>query len=397
MNDIPGLRLAPARMIALVGQRGRPLDSVSPKSTPAERHAAGSSGPRVLAAKPPELKGPTITDVDTTRAMPTRVARFTSNHSEPTADADDAPEREISFGDFLDVINPLQHIPIVGTIYRAITGDEISPPASIFGGFLFGGPLGFVLAIANAIFEEASGQDLGETALAALLGDDTAADVQTAQTPNANSTTAPLEVATPTQDSQALAAATTTGPTARKADSYSGASESLTDRPALAAFVRDLRETGQLARAAPQSSDLARAEFSGAPALREAGGLQTAALPANRAAGQAAAHGSPSSAMENLPGITQTRADAASQKVPRNIQSLSEPKSGPPRDNLGVLVAIQARAPDAHLVDPRTTGATLPVSIFAARMFDALDKYRAMAREGERNGKDRASVLDTQL
>ncbi|MCH7891261.1 MAG: hypothetical protein IH921_07140, partial [Gemmatimonadetes bacterium] len=167
MNDIPGLRLAPTRMIALVGQRGGQLDSVSPKSTPAERHAAGWSDPRVLAAKPLELKERTITNAETTPAMQTRVARFTSNHSERMGDAYDAPERELSFGDFLDVINPLQHIPIVGTIYRAITGDEISPAARIFGGFLFGGPLGFVTAIANAIFEEASGQDLGETVLAA--------------------------------------------------------------------------------------------------------------------------------------------------------------------------------------------------------------------------------------
>ena len=119
MNDIPGLRLAPMRMIALVGHRGGQLDSVSPKSTPAERHAAGSSGPRVLAAKPLELEAREMTNADTTPAVQTRVARFTSSHSERMGDAEDAPEREFSFGDFLDIINPLQHIPIIGTIYRA--------------------------------------------------------------------------------------------------------------------------------------------------------------------------------------------------------------------------------------------------------------------------------------
>ena len=30
-----------------------------------------------------------------------------------------------TLGDFLDIINPLQHIPVVSTVYRAITGDKI--------------------------------------------------------------------------------------------------------------------------------------------------------------------------------------------------------------------------------------------------------------------------------
>src|SRR3546814_6236130 len=46
---------------------------------------------------------------------------------------------DLTFGDFLDIINPLQHIPLVSTLYRAITGDEISPHARILGATLFGG------------------------------------------------------------------------------------------------------------------------------------------------------------------------------------------------------------------------------------------------------------------
>ncbi len=108
MNDIPGLRLAPMRMVALVGQRGRQFDSVSPNSTPADRHAAGSPDMRVFAAKPLELKERTITSADTTPAVQARVARFVSSHTERMGTADEAPEREFSFGEFLDIINPLQ-------------------------------------------------------------------------------------------------------------------------------------------------------------------------------------------------------------------------------------------------------------------------------------------------
>ncbi len=65
-----------------------------------------------------------------------------------------------SFGDFLDLINPLQHIPIVGTLYRAATGDDISMGSSILGGGLFGGILGAGAAVVNAVIKEATGGEI---------------------------------------------------------------------------------------------------------------------------------------------------------------------------------------------------------------------------------------------
>ena len=56
----------------------------------------------------------------------------------PFANQSDTP----SFWDVLDMINPLQHIPGVSTIYRAITGDEIAPLPRVVGDMLFGGPMG---------------------------------------------------------------------------------------------------------------------------------------------------------------------------------------------------------------------------------------------------------------
>ena len=35
-------------------------------------------------------------------------------------------EDGFSFGDILDFLNPLQNLPVVGSLYRAVTGDEIS-------------------------------------------------------------------------------------------------------------------------------------------------------------------------------------------------------------------------------------------------------------------------------
>lgn len=78
-------------------------------------------------------------------------------------------EKGMSFGDILDIVNPLQHIPVVSTIYRMVTGDEISMGARMAGGALFGGPLGLLSAGVVAGFEEASGGTV-EQHVASLFG-----------------------------------------------------------------------------------------------------------------------------------------------------------------------------------------------------------------------------------
>lgn len=84
-------------------------------------------------------------------------------------------------GGLLDVINPLQHLPVISTLYRHLTGDEISPMARIAGDTLYGGPIGAAMGIANVMVEKSTGQDIGENMLAMVTGDD-------APTPNAENT-----------------------------------------------------------------------------------------------------------------------------------------------------------------------------------------------------------------
>ena len=59
-----------------------------------------------------------------------------------------------NFRDVLDLINPLQHIPVIGNIYRKLTGDQAAPVIRIAGGALFGGPLGAAFAAANVVFKQ---------------------------------------------------------------------------------------------------------------------------------------------------------------------------------------------------------------------------------------------------
>ena len=74
----------------------------------------------------------------------------------------------LTFGDIIDIINPLQHIPIVSTIYRAITGDDIAAAPKVAGGALFGGVIGLVVSIIDTAIEQITGQDTGEHLLALL-------------------------------------------------------------------------------------------------------------------------------------------------------------------------------------------------------------------------------------
>ncbi len=116
------------------------------------------------------------------RVLPAQVA-YASTSADPVADKEFMPfgDDGLTFLDFLDIINPLQHIPIVSTIYRYLTGDELSPASRIAGGALYGGIIGAAVSVANVIVEYASGKDMGEHVLS-LFVDDKAAETLTAGT-----------------------------------------------------------------------------------------------------------------------------------------------------------------------------------------------------------------------
>ena len=88
-------------------------------------------------------------------------------------DADLAGKDGFTFGDIIDAINPLHHIPVVNTLYRSITGDDIDGGARMVGGALYGGIYGLVASTVDWIIEQETGQDTGEHVMTALgFGDD---------------------------------------------------------------------------------------------------------------------------------------------------------------------------------------------------------------------------------
>src|SRR5438105_9949046 len=60
-------------------------------------------------------------------------------------------DEEFGFGDILDMVNPLQHIPIVNRIYRHITGDHIKPVSQVVGDSIYGGPIGGMASLTNVV------------------------------------------------------------------------------------------------------------------------------------------------------------------------------------------------------------------------------------------------------
>lgn len=88
-------------------------------------------------------------------------------------------KEEPSFFDFiLDTINPLQHIPFINTAYREITGDEMTGGSRVFGGLLFGGPIGAAIGLVSSVFEEATGKAPDKMLVDAIFDENSTEDAE---------------------------------------------------------------------------------------------------------------------------------------------------------------------------------------------------------------------------
>ena len=110
------------------------------------------------------IKSPqqTSTPIARITSMPNNIWQKLENAPEGEADpmstakedvAIDVKATFLDFKDVLDVINPLQHIPIVSTIYRNVSGDTIDDIPKFLGSALFSGPAGLISALGTTIIE----------------------------------------------------------------------------------------------------------------------------------------------------------------------------------------------------------------------------------------------------
>jgi hypothetical protein len=109
--------------------------------------------------------------------------------STATATADKSGNQDEGFfHHLLDVVNPLQHLPVIGTIYRAITGEHIGAVEQIAGDTLYGGLWGAVSSVAEVAFQGITGKSVEDTVLSWFKSDSntqvakiTAPNIQVAQ------------------------------------------------------------------------------------------------------------------------------------------------------------------------------------------------------------------------
>jgi hypothetical protein len=100
-----------------------------------------------------------------------------------------APAAGLSFHALLSELNPLQYIPVVGTIYRAVTGDTVPEQVRMAGSLvvsgLVSGPIGVATSVAALAVEKVTGIDPEQ------IGRDVLADIGIGRAPKA---TAPASV-----------------------------------------------------------------------------------------------------------------------------------------------------------------------------------------------------------
>ncbi|ARJ66001.1 hypothetical protein WV31_10220 [Magnetospirillum sp. ME-1] len=106
--------------------------------------------------------------------------------AEPSAEAAKAPveegpppvfigkDGEPSLWDLFDVINPLQHIPLLGSVYRELSGDRIGVVAKMGGDTLYWGIPGLIFSAVDIAFGQIAGKEPGRMVFDALFGDDAA-------------------------------------------------------------------------------------------------------------------------------------------------------------------------------------------------------------------------------
>jgi hypothetical protein len=264
-----------------------------------------------------------------------------------------------SFAGFLSAINPLQHIPVVGTIYRAITGDVPAPAARVLGGTLLGGPIGLIVSAASAIFEQDTGHEPGGQVLA-LFGSDRSNPAGPASQMAGNADEAVLN------DAPIKSASVTAPEAGSVAEPWAPATAGTSD-PIIPA-AQDLSSPSP---AAPPPAALR----SGAPR----------ANPGRSMADYWAGAGS------KMPVVDNTRTTGSPQQAPIRLQ-FTPPGAADIR-HTPVVSAVATTA--ATAANPATTNDKQPSDWVAAAMMHGLDRYREMKRREEQ--PQGGPQIDTEL
>lgn len=114
--------------------------------------------PTDTTAKTPQTKPYTLVSGQNDRmAGSVPVWSGSVSFAENIADKGNVAGKDTSFGlsDIVDIVNPLQHIPLVSNLYQSATGDTMGAIAQIVGGGIFGGPIGALVSAGMVAYNSA--------------------------------------------------------------------------------------------------------------------------------------------------------------------------------------------------------------------------------------------------
>ena len=281
------------------------------------------------------------------------------------------------FSDLLDLVNPLQHIPIVGSIYREVTGDDRGAVSAVLGGVLLGGPIGLAAAIFELMCQDATGKGFAGNVMA-LFDGESEPTTQVAESSPAVETAAPANTASPAPAVAAIEQAAASPPPVQldkvesgpvRAGDYLIFGASAVSSPHLqtaaqtggTASSTPLRLEGAVPAAGPMGSENAladRAAEAAAPAVRL---TATDAKPADQ-------HIASAGTRKSWPVPERSGPEKSPQILP-------PPTTGPGALPGGHSLALSA-AQAAQANDPADT------QWFASAFNQAMDKYERTARLG---------------
>lgn len=345
-------------------------ETTTPASTNEMVTAAGTSAEEEQGGPDPSFMDPRE-----------RTVAFTRRDWKPQADSKDFHpfgDDGLTIDDVIDVVNPLQHIPLVSTVYRWLTGDTISPAAALAGGALYGGAVGFAASAATIAVDGLAGGSTDQQFMVTLLGPSPFAEEEAGPTPAPEAASAADLAQAPANDTGA--------PTSRGASLASfalngsapapgGSAPALQEIPA--GLIESLSQLPNAARG-PSASSLPPAA-SAQPQVIGAGSVSDS-LPVVMP--QTASSAAP---VTEAPGVAAPNAAANLALQPsRTMKPLPAPlpagftvHNPPPIDTGGLGRSMPAKLAPAN-TGPVDTGAV------PAAMTRALDSYRKMMQERNR-------------
>jgi hypothetical protein len=258
-------------------------------------------------------------------------------------------DKSFGFHDLLDIINPLQHIPIIATVYRYLTGDTIGNVARVAGDALYGGPIGMATGIISAGVQIETGKDIGDHIVAMLSGDHPS-----------DGPTPVMTAATGAVDASVATAAATTNP---------------------AAGI-------PLARPAMLTDDPRQAFLARAQAMRLQGGSgDSASLPGRALSNRVVPLEGFALPMAGRRVIGSPFTAAPAGTPPRSIVRPADADATPP------AIRASLATPDGPAPATLALPSNPPIDI-SQQMLEALDKYAHMQQQ-KRSDQTRGAQVDT--